>query len=154
MKKMNFTILGLIFLILSSSVFATEYVSGKKVFIEGYDPVSYQTKDKAEIGSKEIIHTHDGVKIQFSSEENKNLFITNPKKYMPAYKGWCAYAMAQNGKLVDIDPKSFKVTEGKTYLFYNGFWGDTLKKWKKLLHRLLQLMLTGIKNINSNALKL
>jgi hypothetical protein len=33
-----------------------------------------------------------------------------------------------DGDQVDIDPKSFKIIDGRNYFFYNGFWGDTLKK--------------------------
>lgn len=117
--------------LVSNFAFATDYVSGKKTFIDGYDPVAYQTLNTATKGNSKHHHSFDGVKIFFASEENKNLFIKSPKQYMPAYKGWCAYAMAQNGKLVDVDPTSFKVTDGKLYLFYKAFWADTLKKWEK-----------------------
>ena len=36
-----------------------------------------------------------------------------------------------NGDKVEVDPMSFKLIEGTTYLFYDGFWGDTLKRWNK-----------------------
>lgn len=131
MNKYNFIFTSVILFLISFSALGTDYVSGKKVFIEGYDPVSYHTKSEAVKGSKKITYTYDGVKVQFENEKNKKVFTRNPEKYMPAYKGWCAYAMAQNGKLVKINPKSFKVIKGKTYLFYNGFFGNTLKKWNK-----------------------
>jgi YHS domain-containing protein len=96
----------------------------------GFDVVSYQLEHKALPGKKEFQATFDGVAYLFSSSENLSAFQQAPQKYVPAYGGWCAYAMA-DGEEVEIDPQTFKVIDGKTYLFYNGFWGNTLKKWNK-----------------------
>ncbi len=101
-----------------------------KIGVHGYDPVSYLAESSAREGKKEFQSNHDGVTYYFSSKKNLDLFKATPEKYAPAYGGWCAYAMAE-GEQVDIDPKTFKVINGKTYLFYNGIWGDTLKKWNK-----------------------
>lgn len=39
--------------------------------------------------------------------------------------------LPKNTKRVDVNPKTFEVSAGKRYLFYN-FWGNnTLKKWLK-----------------------
>jgi len=51
-------------------------------------------------------------------------FKANPEKYEPAYGGWCAYAMGENGEKVKIDPETYKIIEGKLFLFYN-FWAIT-----------------------------
>lgn len=98
--------------------------------IHGYDPVSYLENQQAQEGNKTIQHKHDGITYLFTSLEHKEKFIKAPEKYIPAYGGWCAYAMADGDK-VDIDPKTFKIINGKTYLFYNGLWGNTLTKWNK-----------------------
>lgn len=37
--------------------------------------------------------------------------------------------MAEGDK-VDIDPTSFKVTDGRLFLFYKGWLGDAKKKWE------------------------
>ncbi len=109
----------------------TNYNMDNGLFINGYDPVAYLTSNKAIKGKQNIQYLYNGVKIQFSSEENKKKFIKDPEKMLPAYKGWCAYAMSEKAKLVEVDPKSFKVIKGKTYLFYDSVWADTLKKWNK-----------------------
>ena len=57
-------------------------------------------------------------------------FSKTPEKYIPAYGGWCAWAMLEGDK-VAVDPLSFKIINGKNHLYYNGFWGDTLEKWNK-----------------------
>ena len=75
-------------------------------------------------------HEYKQAKYQFSSKENLEVFKSNPEKYRPQLGGWCAFAMIEG---VSINPKSFKVIDGKLYLFYDGVWGDTLKRWNKLL---------------------
>lgn len=129
MKK-NLLIISLLF---CSILHAKEaaFFQNDGIFIDGYDPVSYLTENKATQGKKEFKYAYKGTTIYFSSLKNKDLFIKDPEKMMPAYKGWCAYAMANGGDLVEVDPKKFKIINNKTYLFYNGLWADTLKKWKK-----------------------
>src|SRR5262245_15493844 len=69
-----------------------------KVAIRGYDPVAYFSPGKALKGRKEISASHRGVTYLFAVEENKKLFAQSPEKYVPAYGGWCATAMAKGEK--------------------------------------------------------
>jgi len=100
--------------------------------LEGYDPVAYfeEGGGKPSEGSKEIELRYQGVLYRFASEKNKGLFEKQPARYEPAYGGWCAYAMAK-GEKVEIDPKSFLVTDGVLTVFYKGLFNDTRKKWLK-----------------------
>lgn len=97
----------------------------------GYDPVSYFTQGKAIKGKKDQAVYHQGVTYYFSSAGNKELFKANPSKYEPEYGGWCAYAMGEKGEKVSIDPETFKIVNGKLYLFYNRLFNNTLKDWNK-----------------------
>ncbi len=99
--------------------------------ISGYDPVSYITQQKAIEGSKTFAYNFNGINYYFSSATNLNLFKAAPEKYEPAYGGWCAYAMGNTGEKVEVDPETFKVINGKTYLFYNFYFNNTLKTWNK-----------------------
>lgn len=99
--------------------------------IEGYDPVAYFTTQKAVVGKKDIALVSNGVTYHFSSPQNRELFKSSPAKYEPQYGGWCAYAMGDSGEKVDIDPETFKITDGKLYLFYNKFFNNTKKTWNK-----------------------
>jgi YHS domain-containing protein len=99
--------------------------------IQGYDPVNYFTVNKAEKGSKQYQLESGGATYWFKNQENKNLFQKNPPKYTPIYGGWCAYAMGVNGEKVKIDPKTFKIIDGKLYLFYNFYFTNTLEKWNE-----------------------
>ncbi len=134
---MKTNLLTISFLLLSLITFAQTDDARKKNFnikknvaIEGYDPVSYFDNKPAE-GKSQFSFTHHGVTYWFSNQANVNKFKQSPEKYEPAYGGWCAYAMGETGEKVKIDPETFKVLDGKLYLFYN-FWGtNTLKDWNK-----------------------
>ncbi|TDO77316.1 YHS domain-containing protein [Flavobacterium chryseum] len=108
-----------------------QYNLENKVAIQGYDPVGYFNQGKAIKGKKEISTSYQGVTYNFSSNENKNAFIKNPSKYEPQYGGWCAYAMGSAGEKVEINPETFKVVDGKLFLFYNAYFNNTLKSWNK-----------------------
>jgi YHS domain-containing protein len=99
--------------------------------IEGYDPVSYISKNKAEKGNNSISLIYKGISYNFVSNTNRDLFKSAPDMYEPAYGGWCAYAMGAKGEKVEVDPETFKVINGKTYLFYNFYFNNTLKDWNK-----------------------
>lgn len=101
------------------------------IAIQGYDPVAYFVKSEAVEGKKDLSTVYQGITYYFSSAENRELFKSNPSKYEPAYGGWCAYAMGAKGEKVEVDPETFKITNGKLYLFYNKYLNNTLKSWNK-----------------------
>lgn len=98
--------------------------------LEGYDPVSYFSNNPIE-GKSQFKFTSKGVIYFFSNQANLEKFKADPEKYEPTYGGWCAYAMGETGEKVKVDPETFKIVDGKLYLFYN-FWGNnTLTDWNK-----------------------
>lgn len=101
----------------------------KGLAIQGYDPVSYFTQKKAVKGSKNYAVKAEGVTYYLSSAENKALFLKDYTRYEPQYGGWCAYAMGSSGEKVEIDPETFKIVNGKLYLFYHTWVNNTLNKW-------------------------
>jgi YHS domain-containing protein len=98
---------------------------------QGYDPVAYFTQKKAVKGKSSIAATFEGVTYYFASNDNKETFKKNPSSYEPQYGGWCAYAMGANGEKVEVDPQTFKIVNGKLFLFYNAYFNNTLKSWNK-----------------------
>lgn len=100
----------------------------QNVALEGYDPISY-FGDRPVKGNPTITTTHNGAMYHFSNPENKAQFEANPDPYLPQYGGFCAVAVSE-GKLVPIDPETYKVTDGKLYLFYNGEHGNTKPQWE------------------------
>jgi YHS domain-containing protein len=108
-----------------------EFNLKNSVAIQGYDPVAYFASGKALAGKKEFSFSYQGVTYHFSSITNRDLFKATPEKYEPVYGGWCAYAMGATGEKVEVDPETFKIIDGKLYLYYNKFFTNTLKTWNK-----------------------
>lgn len=102
-----------------------------KLAILGYDPVSYIEQNKSVKGKKEFAVNVNGAIYYTSTAKNKELLQKNPSKYEPIYGGWCAFAMGDYGEKVEINPTTFKVIDGKTYLFYNKLFNNTLNSWNK-----------------------
>ena len=102
----------------------------KGLAVQGYDVVAYFS-GKAMKGSASNAVFYQGVKYYFSTTANKEEFKKNPARYEPQYGGWCAYAMGASGEKVEIDPETFKIINGKLYLFYNKLFNNTLKTWNK-----------------------
>ena len=86
--------------------------------IKGYDPVAYHTLGRPVEGSKQFTNKWNGATWRFANAEHRNLFAANPKRYTPAYGGYCAYAFAQ-GRKVDIDPTAWNIVGGTLYLNFN-----------------------------------
>lgn len=97
--------------------------------IRGFDVVAY-FDGAAKMGDPALAAHHDGATFYFSNEANKARFEAAPTQFMPAYGGWCAYAMSE-GKQFDVDPRSFKIVNGRLYLFYDGLGGRTIDFWNE-----------------------
>ena len=104
--------------------------TNKGLALDGYDPLTY-FKGKPEKGSTTYSYTHDGIVYHFINAQNMAAFKKNPAAYEPQYGGWCAYAMGNTGEKVEVDPETFKIINGKLYLFYNHLFTNTLKTWNK-----------------------
>ena len=117
-------------LTISSVLFAQHYNLKKGYVAEGYDVVSY-FNNAPKKGDAKFSTSFDGVKFKFSSKENLETFKKNPEKYIPAYGGYCAYAVGVKNEKVSIDPKTFEIRDGKLFLFYNSWGINTLKLWKE-----------------------
>jgi YHS domain-containing protein len=135
MKKTSVILVVLLFTITAfaqnSVKRVKEFNLENKVAIQGYDPVAYFTQKKAVKGKSSFTTTYEGVTYNFSSQANKDLFLKKPSSYEPQYGGWCAFAMGDYGEKVEINPETFKIIDGKLYLYYNAFFNNTLKSWNK-----------------------
>ncbi|MBR0693572.1 YHS domain-containing (seleno)protein [Bradyrhizobium lablabi] len=101
-------------------------VDAKGVGLHGYDPVAYFTVGKPTVGSEKFEATYDSVRYRFANNENREAFVKDPAKYVPAYGGFCAMGTA-NGKKFDGDPNYWKIVDGKLYVNVNA---DVDKAWK------------------------
>jgi YHS domain-containing protein len=110
------TLLLLSFLVAATSGAAdTLQYTTENGAIDGYDPVSYFTNDQAERGSPDITTEWNGAVWRFTTEEHRDSFTENPKKYAPQYGGFCALGMAHGGD-VPTNPEAWTIWEGKLYL--------------------------------------
>ena len=85
------------------------------VAILGYDPVAYHTQGEPTPGdpgfSAEWLHAT----WYFATTEHRDMFAENPDKYVPAFGGFCSFAIAQGVK-VPVDPAAWTVHDGRLYL--------------------------------------
>jgi hypothetical protein len=113
---------------------------GESVGLVGYDPVAYfpEGGGKPARGLISISAEHDGVTYRFATEAHKAAFLKNPAKYVPAFGGWCTWAVAELGKRVDVDPESFVVRNGRLLVFYRDPALDTRAKFLESPEALLK----------------
>ncbi len=107
------------FIPLLSLFVAVAHADTSAIAILGYDAVSYHQNNGAPIkGNGNNVAYHDGATYLFSNAENKAIFEGNPKKYVPAYGGYCAFGLTKGQKYV-TDPLAYKVVNGTLYLNFN-----------------------------------
>ena len=104
-------------------------LNNNNIAVDGYDLISYFSNKEAQTGNKEIKYTYKNAHYYFSSTDNLNKFKLNPKKYLPAFGGWCAYSMAKDGEKEKVDAESYLIIKGKLYLFYDRLFKDNRDKW-------------------------
>jgi len=107
-----------------------DYNTKKGYVAQGYDVVAYFENTALE-GNSKYETFYDGFKYKFSSKDHLNTFLENPENYIPQYGGYCAYAIADKGKKVGVNPETFEIRDGKLYLFYNAWGTNTLELWLK-----------------------
>ena len=86
------------------------------VAIKGYDTVAYHTESRAVKGKSKFSHKWNDAKWYFSSAENRDLFTADPERYAPQYGGYWARSLSTTGKAAGVNPKAFKIIDGKLYL--------------------------------------
>ncbi len=136
MKNLKTLLAVAIIALFSNAIVAqTQPVDKNNLAIGGYDVVSYFTANKATKGTKQFTATNNGVTYYFASAKNQKAFKANPTKYLPQCDGYCAWGVAEKNVKFPVNPETFKVVNGKLYLFFNGdFEGkpfNTLTEWNK-----------------------
>lgn len=123
MKTIKKMIMAVLVIIGASNVNAQSVnIDENKLANKGYDLVNYFTSNTAKKGSVEFSTTNSGATYYFVNADNLKSFKTNPTKYLPQFAGYCAFAVAKMNKKVPVNPETFRIDDGKLYLFYNDFW--------------------------------
>jgi YHS domain-containing protein len=109
--------LGLVALVAASAASMLAFAGDEVLLaIKGYDPVAYFTLGKATRGSSDIEYEWDEHRYWFSHPEHRDLFKADPVRYAPQFTNVCAMALAL-GKIVEADPESWLISDGKLYIF-------------------------------------
>lgn len=87
-----------------------------RLMLRGNDPVTYFSGMKADRGDPAIKASYDGDVYRFASEANRRLFEQDPKKYAPAFAGFCASGTHYALKAA-IGADVFTIHNGRLYLF-------------------------------------
>lgn len=119
----------LLWLLLSFGLHA-ELDDSPVIAIQGYSPVSYFTKNRAEMGSSEFAVEHENKLYYMTSLHQADLFRRNPEKFIPLFSELCPYSLTL-GRRVKIDPTNFKIVGGQLLLFHRSDEMDALKQWNK-----------------------
>ncbi len=136
MKKL---LLSAAFVVAASTAFAgPQYLDQTGFAVSGYDVVAYFGLDQAPVGSEQpqavagradITAEHNGAVFAFATEANRETFLADPEKYLPAYDGHCAYGVSRGGK-VPGNPHLWRIVDGQLYLNITknvvGFWEEDI----------------------------
>lgn len=95
--------------------------------VGGYDAVAYFKAGRAVKGSRKYSTKYKGVNWLFSSADNLAAFKASPSRYVPAYGGYCAWAVSQ-GYTAKGDPRHWNIVGGRLYLNYSS---GVKRKWSK-----------------------
>lgn len=108
----------LLFTPLSARADAAIFSARGGVALGGYDVVALFEKRSAVTGQQTFSLLWKGVVWRFTSADNQARFEANPRAYVPAFGGYCAYAMSK-GYLAAGDPHLWEVRDGELYLLNN-----------------------------------
>ena len=79
--------------------------------LAGYDCTSYHDCDAPLKGDAVYVAEHNGAQYYFADDERRERFLSDPEKYLPAYGGYCAFAVANND-VFWINPESYLIQVG------------------------------------------
>lgn len=84
----------------------------RRLAYNGYCPVLIFEEQLLTEGKPDLLVVHDGVEYRFITEANRDKFIANPTKYLPANNGRCVVDGNSEG-----NPDTATVYDGKIWLF-------------------------------------
>ena len=125
------------------------FVNEDNIALRGYDVVNFFTDKAALKGSSSHSTKHNGATYYFASEDHKALFMAKPDKYLPQYGGYCAFAMGMKNATVPSNPDTYKMIDGKLYVFFNDLYEgqkfNTIVPWNEDEDNIKQLADTNWK---------
>ena len=86
------------------------------IAIGGYDVLSYRSDGGPRQGDPEFAADHEGKRYLFVSADNRDRFLAEPARYVPAYDGFCAITLSF-GRVTCPEYTNFKIEDGRLLLF-------------------------------------
>ena len=107
--------LKVIALVIGLSFSAIAKEEAARPALRGYDAVTYHTNGRPAMGNGNHVSVYKGQQYLFINEGNKRTFDKNPRKYAPAFGGWCAFGVSV-GKKFHADPLVWEIVGGQLYV--------------------------------------
>lgn len=79
----------------------------------GFDVVAYHTTFTPTRGTDTYVADYNGAVFWFASAGNRDVFLSDPSAFAPAYDGHCAFALTDHKKLL-VDPEAFSIVDPET----------------------------------------
>lgn len=100
----------------AASIGTSLFAQSPSVSLKGHDPVSYFTDGRPVKGSAAINYDFDDTRYLFSTQKNRERFVSSPDRYTPQFTGLCTTGLAL-GVRAEADPSVWKIIDGKLYVF-------------------------------------
>lgn len=88
------------------------------VALQGHDPVAFFTVGAPVPGKASISADHEGATYHFAKTANRETFLSDPQRYLPAYGGYCGFGCAK-GKLFPVEIDTWQIKDDRLILNYN-----------------------------------
>lgn len=105
------------------------FTGGGDFAIRGYDTVAYHLEGKPVKGVNEFTAHWNDTNWRFVSAENRDMFLSDPERWAPAYGGYCAWAVANN-YTAKTEPDAWSIVNERLFLNFNKSvrrtWGEDI----------------------------
>jgi hypothetical protein len=89
--------------------------AGRRIALNGHDPISYFTDGRPEKGMDEFWFAFDDTVYLFRNAEHRALFAGDPERYAPQYAGFCAGGVYKGYK-TEPDPEAWTIVNGRLFV--------------------------------------
>jgi len=116
--------------VLRAGARAAEIVSpvpGKRVALQGYDPVAYFTDGRPILGDAHIWYEFDDTVYIFATTDHRAAFVGDPDHFAPQFRGFCTISVSEGGKDEGL-AQYWKIVDGTLFVFGKDFGPDMFAK--------------------------
>lgn len=113
-----------------------QYVDRSGFAVSGHDVVAYRDLGQNPVGVRQpqavpgkasITASYNGATWAFATQANRDRFIADPARYVPAFDGHCAYGVSVGNK-VPANPHLWRIRDDRLYL---NITRDVARRWEE-----------------------